>query len=323
MQSGTMRRTEQFMENRRRIERTFRMSTPQVHCLCALLLGIDDRDADLESIRRGKKILKKNTGIFSAFRGLGMAPAAIKIGEHEDGAQRLDFAKDNMKKLRAAGFIPTDYLCPAAFLMAKYHDRADEVARQARAHYLEMRHAHRVLTGGEDVMFAVLFAMYGADKDALSMRMDAAMDLLSGRFGRTNPAQMASFAIAFSDQPADELALKTERLYDAVRQAGEKNREMLDLPLLAFLAGLDVPEKETAALVVELSAYLREQKGFSPMRIGRSQRLVYATALAAIDALSRAPLTERDYAKKRDLLQTLLMSGILLFVVVSMAASAH
>ena len=323
MQSGTMRRTEQFMENRRRIEHTFRMSTPQVHCLCALLLGIDDLDADLESIRRGKKILKKNTGIFSAFRGLGMAPAAIKIGEHEDGAQRLEFAKDNLKKLRAAGFIPTDYLCPAAFLMAKYHDRADAVAKLAREHYLEMRHAHRVLTGGEDVMFAVLFAMYGAEKDALSARMDAAMDLLSGRFGRTNPAQMASFAIAFSDQPADELALKTERLYDAVRTAGEKNREMLDLPLLAFLAGLDVPEKETAALIVELSAYLREQKGFSPMRIGRSQRLVYATALAAIDALLNAPLTTEDFAKKRDLLQTLLMSGILLFVVVSMAGSAH
>ena len=323
MQSGTMRRTEQFMENRRRIERAFRMSTPQVHCLCALLLGLDDRDADLDSIRRGKKILKRNTGIFSAFRGLGMAPAAIKIGEHEDGEQRLNYAKDNLKKLKAAGFIPTDYLCPAAFLMAKFHDRADTIAKSAREQYLEMRHAHRVLTGGEDVMFAVLFAMYGADKDALSARMDAAMDLLSGRFGRTNPSQMASFAIAFSEQPADELALRTERLYDAVRTAGEKNREMLDLPLLAFLAGLDVPEKETAALIVELSAYLREQKGFSPMRIGRSQRLVYATALAAIDALSSAPLKPEDYAKKRDLLQTLLMSGILLFVVVSMAASAH
>ena len=323
MQSAALRRTEQFIENRRRIEHAFRMSTPQVHCLCALLLGIDDRDADLASIRRGKKILKKNTGIFSAFRGLGMAPAAIKIGEHADGAQRLNYAKDNRRKLKQAGFAPTDYLCPAAFLMAKSHDRAETVAKDAYAHYLEMRHAQRILTGGEDVMYAVLFAMYGADRETLFTRADTATDLLSGRFGRNNMSQMASFAIAFSDQPADELALKTERLYDAVRDAGEKNREMLDLPLLAFLAGLDVPEKETAALIAELSAYLREQKGFSPMRIGRSQRLVYATALAAIDALSNAPLPEGEYAKKRDLLQTLLMSGILLFVVVSMAASAH
>lgn len=323
MQNGTIRRAEQFIENRRRIEHAFRMSTPQVHCLCALLLGIDDRDADLASIRRGKKILKRNTGIFSAFRGLGMAPAAIKIGEHEDGEQRLNYAKDNLKKLKAAGFAPTDYLCPAAFLMAKYHDRADTVAKNAHAHYLEMRHAHRILTGGEDVMFAVLFSMYDARGETLFSRADAAMDLLSGRFGRSNAAQMASFAIAFSDQPADALALKTERLYDAVRQAGEKNREMLDLPLLAFLAALDVPETETAELIVELSAYLKEQKGFSAMRIGRSQRLVYATALAAIDALLCAPLTESDFMKKRDLLQTLLMSGILLFVVVSMAAAAH
>ena len=104
MQSVTVRRTEQFIENRKRIERAFKMSTPQVHCLCALLLGLDDRDADLASIRRGKKILKKNTGMFSAFRGLGMAPAAIKIGEYEDGEQRLNFAKDSLRKLRDAGF---------------------------------------------------------------------------------------------------------------------------------------------------------------------------------------------------------------------------
>ena len=321
MQSGTVRRTEQFIENRRRIERTFRMSTPQAHCLCALLLGIDDRDADLESIRRGRKILKKNTGIFSTFRGLGMAPAAIKIGEYEDGERRLNDAKDNLKKLKAAGFAPTDYLCPASFLMAKCHDRAETIAKSAREQYLEMRHAHRILTGGEDVMFAVLFAMYDMEKDVLYPRADAAMDLLSARFGRNNATQTASFAIALSDGDTDLLALKTERLYDAVRAAGERNREMLDLPLLAFLAGLDVPEKETGELIAELSAYLKEQKGFSAVKIGRSQRLFYATALASIDTLLSAPKTEA-FPKQRDLLQTIMTSGILLFIVTSMAAAA-
>ena len=321
MQSGTVRRTEQFIENRKRIERTFRMSTPQTHCLCALLLGLDDRDADLESIRRGKKILKRNTGIFSSFRGLGMAPAAVKIGEYPDGEQRLNYAKDNLRKLKAAGFAPTDYLCPAAFLMAKCHDRADAVAKNAREQYLEMRHAHRILTGGEDVMFAVLFAMYEAKAEELLMRADTAMEHLSVRFGRTNAAQMASYAIALSDGDADLLAVKTERLYDAVREAGEKNREMLDLPLLAFLAGLDVPEQETGEKIAELSAYLKERKGFSAMRIGRSQRLFYASSLAAIDALLSMPKTE-VFAEKRDLLQTIMMSGIMLFIVVAMAAAA-
>ena len=323
MQSVTVRRTEQFIENRKRIERTFRMSTPQIHCLCALLLGLDDRDADLASIRRGKKILKKNTGVFSAFRGLGMAPAAIKLGERSDGERRLNFAKDNLRKLKAAGFAPTDYLGPAAFLMAKSHDRADAVAEKAHENYLEMRHAHRILTGGEDVMFAVLFAMYDAEKDVLFPRADAAMDLLSERFGRSNAAQAASFAIALSDQPADALAQKTERLYDLVREAGEKNREMLDLPLLAFLASLDVPEEETAKTIRELSLCLKEEKGFSMMRVGRSQRLFYATSIAAIDAMLAAPLDPNTLAKKRDLLQTIMLTGILLFVVSSMAATAH
>ena len=207
--------------------------------------------------------------------------------------------------------------------MAKSHDRADAVAEKAHENYLEMRHAHRILTGGEDVMYAVLFAMYDAEKDVLFPRADAAMDLLSERFGRSNAAQAASFAIALSDQPADALAQKTERLYDLVREAGEKNREMLDLPLLAFLASLDVPEEETAKTIRELSLCLKEEKGFSMMRVGRSQRLFYATSIAAIDAMLAAPLDPNTLAKKRDLLQTIMLTGILLFVVSSMAATAH
>ena len=321
MQGSIVRRTEQFIENRKRIERAFRMSTPQTHCLCALLLGLDDRDADLNSIRRGKKILKKNTGMFSAFRGLGMAPAAIKLGEGENGELKLNYAKDNVRRLKEAGFAPTDYLCPAGFLMAKQHDRADTVARHARTHYLEMRHAHRLLTGGEDVLFAVLFAMYDRDETVLYPRADAATDLLITRFGRTNAVQMASFAIGMSEQPADTLALETERLYDAVRAEGVKNRGIWDVPLLAFLAGLGVDEAETAERIADLDAYLKEQKGFSTVRVGRSQRLFYAAALTAIDALFSAPLSEEAYAEKRDLLQTILLSSILLFIVAAMTAA--
>ena len=321
MQGSIARRAEQFTENRKRIERAFRMSTPQTHCLCALLLGLDDRDADLLTIRRGKKTLKKNTGIFSAFRGLGMAPAAIKLGEREDGEQRLEFAKDNQKRLKAAGFASTDYLCPAAFLMVKTHDRADTVAQNAYAHYREMRHAHRLLTGGEDVLFAVLFSMYDLDPDTVTARANAAMDLLAARFHRNNSTQMASFAIAAAEMDADVLAMKTERLYDAVRDAGVKNREMQDVPLLAYLAALGVDETETAQKIASVCDWLKTQKGFSAMRVGRSQRLFYATALTAIDALDAAPMEEGQRRKMRDLLQTLILSGILLFIVAAMSAS--
>lgn len=321
MQGTIARRTEQFIENRKRIERAFRLSTPQTHCLCALLLGLDDRDADLLTVRRGKKTLRRNTGLFSAFRGLGMAPAAIKLGEYENGEQRLNDAKDSQRKLKAAGFAPTDYLCPAAFLMAKQHDRAEIVAANAYAHYREMRHENRVLTGGEDVLFAVLFAMYDLKPETVTARMNTAMDLLSTRFHRSNAAQMASFAIAAASDEGDRLAGKTERLYDAVRDAGVKNRETLDVPLLAFLAALGADECETAQKIAEVNAQMKAQKGFSAARVGRSQRLFYATALVAIDTLFSTPMGSGERAKMRDLLQTLMLSGILLFIVVAMSAA--
>ena len=321
MQGSILHRTEQFIENRKRIERAFRLSTPQTHCLCALLLGLDDVDVDLVAIRRGKKSLRTNTGLFSAFRGLGMAPAAVKLGEYEDGEQRLQFVKDNLKKLKTAGFAPTDYLCSAAFLMAKCHDRAERVAVDAFTQFQAMRHAHRTLTGGEDVLFAVLFAMYDLDPETTVARTNAALDLLSDRFHRGNFAQMAGFAIAAANGDTEALSKKTERLYDAVRETGVKNRETLDVPLLAFLAALDVPEEETAQRIAAVNDYLIAQKGFSAARVGRSQRLFYATALTAIDALFAAELPDAERAKLRDLLQTLMLSGILLFIVAAMSAS--
>ena len=321
MQGSIVRRTEQFIENRRRIERAFRMSAPQTHCLCALLLGLDDQDADLMSIRRGKKVLRKNTGLFSAFRGLGMAPAAIKLGERDDGERRLNYAKDNLRRLKAAGFASTDYLCPAAFLMAKQHDRAETVARNAYAQYLDMRHAHRMLTGGEDVMFAVLFAMYDAESETLIARTSTAMDLFADRFSRNNSTQMASYALALADGEIEALVARTERLYDAVRRSEVKNRGMQDLPLLAFLAALGVSEEETAEKIASVDAYLKTQKGYSAARVGRGQRLFYATALTAIDALASSHDGQARHAEMRDLLQTLMLTGILLFIVVAMSAA--
>lgn len=321
MQGSMIHRAEQFTENRKRIERAFRLSTPQTHCLCALLLGLDDRDADLLMIRRGKKTLRRSTRLFSAFRGLAKAPAAVKLGEYEDGEQRFVYCRDNLRRLKAAGFAPTDYLVPASFLMAKGHDRADRIAGDAFAHYREMQHAHRVLTGGEDVLYAVLFAMYGLNPQDVTARTNAAMDVLSARFHCGNPTQMASFAIAAASGDAVKTAQRTERLYDAVRNAGVKNRETLDVPLLAFLAALNVPEEETAQTIASVNAYLKSRRGFSIARVGRSQRLFYATALTAIDALFKAPLSDDERAKLRDLLQALMLSGILLFIVAAMSAA--
>ena len=75
MDADMIRRCEQLSENRKRVERVYRLSPPQMHCLCALLLCLDDHDADLIGLRRGNKLLHKNTGLFSAFRGMAMAPS--------------------------------------------------------------------------------------------------------------------------------------------------------------------------------------------------------------------------------------------------------
>lgn len=322
MDADMIRRCEQLSENRKRVERVYRLSPPQMHCLCALLLCLDDHDADLIGLRRGNKLLHKNTGLFSAFRGMAMAPIATKLSVTPHAEYWLNYAKDNYRSLKTAGFAATDYLTIAALLMAKQHERRDAIAAAARTHFLEMRHAHRALTGGTDASFAVLMAMYGVDGTEAQSKGALVFDRLAVRFGRTNNVQTAAHICAMSPMDAASFAQNTEALYDAIREAGICNKGTLEVGILAYLTLLDAPIAQTAQRIVAVNEALKATSGFSKARIGRNQRLLFSACLVAIDALAKtsgSPTFERD----RDLLQCTMISTVLRAIVQGMAASPN
>ena len=113
----------------------------------------------------------------------------------------------------------------------------------------------------------------------------------------------------------------TEETYNKRKGVRRSDLWKLNRSPAHFKYAQEHPVEQTAADIHELSAFLKTRKGFSAVRVGRSQRLFYATALVAIDALLGMPADAPDAAKKRDLLQTLMVSGILLFIAASMAAS--
>lgn len=318
MQASLMRRTEQFLENRRRTERVFRMSSPLTHCLCSLLLCLNDCDVDLDALQRAKRTLEKGTGPFSLFRGIGKAPIAAKLTGTPDAAEWLERGKQNLITLRKNKFPATDYLCLAAMLMAKRFEEREELAQRAQVYYRDMKHAHRILTGGEDVCFAVLLAMHTKDgHDAISAA-ERAFVLLRSEFGATNAVQMASHVIGLVGQDAENLAVDTANLYRAIRAHGVKNRYQTDLGMLAVLAALGKTDEETVDSIVALDAHLKTQKGHSVWTLGRDQRLTLAAALVAMDVCSEHP----EQTALRDALQCTMLVTITLAVIQNMAATS-
>ena len=319
MQASLGRRCEQFIENRRRAERVFVLSAPQMHCACALLLGLNDCDADLFALRKGLKTLRRRTPILSTFRGIGITPIATKLSMRDNPELWINYAKDNLRALKGVGFPATDYLCLAAFLMIKRHEQAEALAKRTREIYLGMRRAHRILTANEDVCFAVLLAMYEEQGSALEAA-EPAFETLKERFGAINAVQMAANVLLLTGGDIEEGAREAVRLYDLLRAGGIRLKSKTELGVLAFLAGIEKGGEQTADAILETERYLRRQHGFSAMRIGRGQRLLFAACLVAIDALSKMQ-DDPAYARLRDTLQCTMLVTTVLSVVQGMAAT--
>ena len=321
MDRELIRICEQFVENRKRVERAFPLSSGQIHCMCALLLGLDDCDADLAAMRRAKRFLRTHTAPVSTFRGFGMSAIAAKLSVRENGEEWFQIAKENLAALKKAGFPATDYLCLAAMLLIKCHDRADEIAASAMEIYRNMSHTHRVLTANEDVCFAVLYAMYTDPAESLK-NTEIAFETLESAFGAINPVQMSSQVIGLMGTASEETAEKTVWLYRKLREDGVRAKTHTELPVLAFLAALGKADETAAKNISEIMQYLRRQKGVSVLTLGRYQRLLFAACVEAVYELN--PMREEElYRKKRDILQTVMLLTVLLSVVQNIAATAR
>lgn len=320
MQDSLLRRTEQFLENRRRVERAFRFGSPLSYCLSALLLGLNDCDADLDALVNAKRTLKRETGVFSPFRGLGKVPICTKLAVSDDPVLRLTHMKEAQAALKHSGFLPTDYICLAAALMAKRQGEFDSIAKEAHRHYKGMRHIHRILTSDEDASFAVLMAMYPGSRDLIEKAEDA-FSLLKSHYGSTNSTQMTSHILALADADTDKLVLSTIWLNNTLKESGVKEHERADLPLLASLACMDCASHETVQAILDVEGYLSGHKCFSTMKLGRGQRLRMATALVAIDASFRCQEMPR-YAAIRDGLQSAIIVTIVMSIILNASASS-
>lgn len=319
MEKELIRICEQFVENRKRVERAFPLSAGQIHCMCALLLGLDDCDADLAALRRAKRYLRKHTAPVSTFRGFGMSAIAAKLSVRDNSEEWLGIAKENYKTLKKAGFPGTDYLCLAAMLLIKCHDRAEEIASKAMEIYRSMSHTHRVLTANEDVCFAVLYAMY-TDTSLSLKNAEIAFETLENAFGAINPVQMSSQVIGMMAEDPSSAAQKTEWLYRELRENGIRAKTHTELPVLAFLAASGKADGTAVQNILDIMRYLKQKKGFSALTIGRYHRLLFACCIEALYELNRSR-EAGIYRLHRDTLQCVMLLTVLLAVVQNIAAT--
>ncbi len=267
-----------FAQNYDLVKKSFAWEYSLLHFICAYIYTAEGKQADTDRINACKNVIKANQGIFSTFRNALTTVFACKLSicdAPEEKFAQVIKAYDALK----THFMPTSYLAVAAFILA---DGADEMhfeayAKKTREVYDLMKQSHPLLTGWEDVPFAVLTALSSLSAESLARSQEACYGMLKSRFWHSNATQAASHVLALCGSDATANCRKTVELYDALKAAGYRcgyDQELVGLSLLVSGAGEADPQ-----VIIETSDYLKGKRGFGNFLMGKSARMLYSTAL--------------------------------------------
>ncbi len=278
MEEWLDRRCADFAENYDRLYRKFRFEYQLLHAVTAYAYAQQGRRLDPEDVLSCRELLRRKTSPFSGFRSAVQLMYAGALSLEADPAAAFDKTLHAYEALQAQ-FMTTAYLPLAAFAMARagMETAFESTAARAREIYDAMRQAHPILTGREDLPFAVLFACRGMSADVASAAAESAFSALRNRFGRSNAVQTVSHMLALDRDPAGA-AGRLESLWLDLRDRGCRYGKDLELIGLAALALTPFPSADT---VLEIDRRLKPCHGLGNWALGKRTRLMYAALLAS------------------------------------------
>ncbi len=270
-----------FIENKKSIEKGFKLESVYMTYVAAAQLSAKGQVADVQKLRECEKVLNKSTGALSEFRGHAKLPMLVKLADKEDGAAFIQEVSDIEKQFKK-GIADSTYRLLTAISIAESAEefQQDSLIETTKEIYKDMKAHHKFLTDYEDMPAAALLAMSKRPVEVISEDMETCFNLLKKKFRRSNSTQSAAQILALSDMPAEIKAQRLIDLYDALK--AEKCYIGSGYKEFSILACLAINEMEINDLVSELKEadlYIKGHKGFGNFSFDATKRRMYAALM--------------------------------------------
>lgn len=271
---------EQFVENRDVIKHAFKWDDPLMALAGSMFLIGQDQAADADALKACERILKEHAGALSEYRGNIKLPLLCKMSVAENPERYYLNTDAIYQELNKSKWIGSEYNLLAAMILCD-HGGAKDAARCVETTndiYARMKEAHKWLTADEDIPFAALLAVSGADADALILEAERCYPVLKEKFGgvNANAVQTLCHVLSLSPSSAEEKCRRVETLYDALKAAKHPLGVGQEVASLGLLAMLNMDAETIVRDIVEADDYLNTRKGFGSLDISGSVRCMYA-----------------------------------------------
>ncbi len=250
---------------------------------CVLSSTIKNQNINPIKVEESIDIIKKNTGMFSNFRGYSLFYLSNLLSTKPDIENSFKSILSIYEKLKSIGFFNDTYLPFVATIIYENQDKMDAGKSIERTKYVYdfMKKHHRWLTSSDDYCRAALIAIHSKDLDYDLEYIEKSYNELSLKgFYKSNNLQSLSHIMALDTNKSEDSLNKVVR----IRQLLEQNNCKIDgygYPLIGALSLLECDEDKLVHQIKSVSDELREVHGLGNWGIGKNNRNMISAAIVA------------------------------------------
>ena len=280
MNQELQERCQLFVDNKNALDKGFVWDGATIMPICAMLHAQKNQKVNVEKMKECRKILKGKVGVFSGLRSYGEMVLLSKMALAENSTEYLEKTLQAYALFKKYKLSEDAFTAMAAMLLVDHVDmtRWELTIEAAKRIYTRMKKDHPFLTGTEDVSFAILMAMSELPEEWMMQEMEACYQALHKKFGATDGSQSLSHVLAMNQE---DTAKKCEAILelDALFKGKKKKFDSRGIVMYGSLYMLQMDKEEMLDAIIEVDAYLKQQKGFGAFSVDSYQRLMYATML--------------------------------------------
>ena len=277
-------RCELLVQNRKAIQKAFKWENDAMLLAGSSFYVGMNLEADTNRLKFCEDVLKRKTGIFSAYRGNTKMPILCKMATKENPEQYFAEIDEIVHQMKDIKWINNDYKILSAMTLRDHTemDNIPECLHEMLRLYEGMKKNHPWLTEGEDVPFAALLVTSGMDVEMLLAEMERCYQELGKKFRNKNAVQSLSHVLAVNPVDTTEKCQRVEDIFNQLKEQKHKYPSGFELAVLGTLAMLNVPTETLVEEIIEADDFLKKQERFGTFNVGAEKRRMYA-ALMVMD----------------------------------------
>ena len=283
MRANVQKICEDFIRNRDELRKAFKLVDMKMCVSAANILSSAGVVAEAEMLKPLRKIIKDKVSSISYLAGrseLSLIAELYLATDPEATMDKIINIYEIVKKI--CGRSP--YVAMLSILLSRNIrvEEAAEIASRGKILYDAFKKKHPLITSERDSAFACILAMSEKTTEQLIDECETVHATLKNEFSNSCFPQVCASILCMTDGDQEEKIQRLIALFNMLKDCKKKYSKGHEMDVLAALTLTDKSIEELADTVIEIEAFLSEQKDYGVLSgFDEKRRLMNAAMLAA------------------------------------------